>query len=459
MAKREGAQRAPASVRNSKPPPPAAPAPKPKRARRAATPPDEPGLVLARVEGLQPSTDPTLPDFAWWPIARVKPWVQNPRRNKKAILPVAQSIAKFGWGRPLIVNVWPGCEGELIIGHTAWQAALLLKLEQVPVRIRRMEPALAHALALADNKLGEISDWDPDELGRIVGGAEISAADLGIAGFSELELRALMGQGDMDDDEAPPPPRVPVTQPGDLWILGDHRLVCGDATKADAVALALGGLKPRLMTTDPPYGVNLDSTWRDEFSPVKQKHTGLIRNDGRRDWTEAYALFKGDAAYVWHAGVYAAEVAAHLARTKLVVRQQIIWAKAALVMSRGNYHWQHEPCWYVVREGKSSGWVGGRKQTTLWTIQSKVGFTQKGTEDVDTTHGSQKPLECMARPIRNHQGDVYDPFLGSGTTIIAAQKLGRRCVGLELDPGYCDVIVERWQNLTGGKAERTKAAA
>lgn len=432
-----------------------------KRARRGGSsspPADEVPDSLGRVDGLEPSADPTLPDFAWWPIERVKPWVQNPRKNAKAVTPVARSISKWGWGRPLVVNVWPGCEGELIVGHTAWQAAQQLRLRQVPVRVRRMEPAAAHALALADNKLGEISDWDPDELGRIIGAGELTANDLDIAGFSAAELQALSGNQQMDDDDVPEPPAVPVTQPGDLWILGQHRLVCGDCTRADVVQLVLDGAKPRLMVTDPPYGVSLDSTWRDEFSPVKQKHTGLIRNDNRRDWTEAYALFTGPVGYVWHAGVYGAEVAAHLARTKLLVRQQIIWGKAALVMSRGNYHWQHEPCWYVVRKGETAGWIGGRKQTTLWSIQSKVGFTQKGTEDMDTTHGSQKPLECMARPIRNHKGDVYDPFCGSGTTLIAAQKLGRRCFAIDIEPAYCDVTVERWRKLTGEEPQRIPMA-
>jgi hypothetical protein len=143
------------------------------------------------VDGLLPSTDPKKPDFAWWPIERVKPWVQNPRKNARAVGPVADSIRELGFGRPLVVNDWRGCEGELIVGHTAWLAALELGLEQVPVRIRRMQPAKAHALALADNKLGEISDWDPDELGRIVGGGELGPGDLALAGFNEAELEAL----------------------------------------------------------------------------------------------------------------------------------------------------------------------------------------------------------------------------------------------------------------------------
>ena len=142
-------------------------------------------------EGMAPSSDPATPDFAWWPIDRVKPWVQNPRKNARAVGKVADSIRAFGWGRPLVVNVWPSCVGELIIGHTAWLAAHELKLELVPVRVRRMEPAAAHALAIADNKLGEIADWDPDELGRIVGSGEISAGQLAIAGFSYAELEAL----------------------------------------------------------------------------------------------------------------------------------------------------------------------------------------------------------------------------------------------------------------------------
>jgi len=168
------------------------------RGRKAASPkpPKEPPgsappASLGRVEGLVPSTDPTAPDFAWWPIDRVKPWVQNPRKNARAVGKVADSIRAFGWGRPLVVNAWPKCAGELIIGHTAWLAAHELKLELVPVRVRRMEPAAAHALAIADNKLGEIADWDPDELGRIVGSGEISPEQMAIAGFSSAELELL----------------------------------------------------------------------------------------------------------------------------------------------------------------------------------------------------------------------------------------------------------------------------
>lgn len=190
----EGKGRRAARAKTTTPRPSAPPAPRSARRRKspateAAPPASTPPLGV--VDGLAPSADPTQPDFAWWAIDRVRPWVQNPRKNARAVGKVADSIRRWGWGRPLVVNVHPKCEGEIIIGHTAWLAALELGLEQVPVRIVRLEPAAAHGLAIADNKLGEISDWDPDELGRIIGSGEIGAGDLAIAGFSDAELEAL----------------------------------------------------------------------------------------------------------------------------------------------------------------------------------------------------------------------------------------------------------------------------
>lgn len=428
-----------------------------KRARREAAPPSI-APVLGVVEGLAPSNDPTAPDFAWWPISRVRPWKQNPRKNAKAIKPVAESLRTFGWGRPLVVNEWPGCEGELIIGHTTWMAAQHLKLEQVPVRIRRIPPALAHALAIADNKLGEISDWDPEELGRIVGGGEITPEHLAVAGFSTRELQLLSNPDGLEDDDVPERPKDPVTQPGDLWILGNHRLVCGDSTRADHVALVLAKARPRLGVTDPPYGVNYDPSWRLEAAKAGKishppKRLGKVSNDDRSSWLEAWKLFPGDVIYVWHGALHSSTVELDLHGAGFETRAQIIWRKPVAPISRGHYHWQHEPCWYAVRKGAQASWVGGRKQTTVWDIAGKMG-NKMGEEDADTNHGTQKPLECMGRPMRNHEGDVYDPFLGSGTTLIAAQKLGRRCFGVEIDPGYCDVIVERWRKLTGGEPKR-----
>lgn len=171
-------------------------------------------------------------------------------------------------------------------------------------------------------------------------------------------------------------------------------------------------------------------------------------NDDRADWQEAWALFPGDIAYVWHGALHATTVAGSLLAAGFDIRSQIIWAKERLVLSRGDYHWQHEPCWYAVRRNGKGHWTGDRKQTTLWSIASR-------DQDAETVHGTQKPVECMRRPILNNSkpGDaVYDPFLGSGTTLIAAETEGRRCFGIELNPAYVDVIVRRWQDFTGLKA-------
>ena len=180
----------------------------------------------------------------------------------------------------------------------------------------------------------------------------------------------------------------------------------------------------------------------------------MIRpNDDRADWVEAYKLFPGDVAYVWHAGVHAAEVARGLEASGFSIRSQIIWAKQHFALSRGDYHWHHEPCWYAVREGKSSRWCGDRSQSTLWQVANlnPIG----GSREEATGHGTQKPLELMRRPILNNsvRGDVvYDPFLGSGTTLIAAEATERNCCGLDIDPRYVDVIVRRWQQFTGKQA-------
>lgn len=188
MGERKATGNARATRRNAKP---SKAAPRTGKRARSSTPAEQEPAGLGEVDGLVPSTDPTKPDFDWWPIDRVRVWVRNPRKNARAVPKVADSLKRFGWGRPLVVNDWKGCEGELIAGHTARLAALELGLTRVPVRIRRLPPAIAHALALADNKLGEIADWDPDELGRIAESGEISAEDLALAGFSAAELSAL----------------------------------------------------------------------------------------------------------------------------------------------------------------------------------------------------------------------------------------------------------------------------
>lgn len=214
-----------------------------------------------------------------------------------------------------------------------------------------------------------------------------------------------------------------------------------------------------LMVTDPPYGVNYEPEWRNEvagkYGIGAPRALGKVLNDDRFDWAEAIRLFDGDVAYVWHAGVYAAQVAESLGKAGYDIRSQIIWAKQSLVISRGHYHWQHEPCWYAVKKGRTGHWAGDRKQTTLWQISNR---NPRGgeIEDANTNHSTQKPVECMRRPIVNNtkRGEsVYDPFLGSGTTMIAAESTDRVCYGMEIDPIYCDMAVKRWEDFVGKKAE------
>jgi DNA modification methylase len=200
------------------------------------------------------------------------------------------------------------------------------------------------------------------------------------------------------------------------------------------------------MVTDPPYGCDYDPSWRHQRGVNKSGRRNKVRNDDLADWAAAWALFPGNIAYVWHAALRSAIVAESLARQGFGIRAQIIWAKERLVMGRGDYHWQHEPCWYAVRA--KGHWTGDRKQTTLWTIAS-------GNQDAQTVHATQKPVECMRRPVLNNSNPgqaVYEPFLGSGTTLIAAETSSRVCLAMELDPYYVDVAVRRWQEFTGKSA-------
>jgi DNA modification methylase len=227
-------------------------------------------------------------------------------------------------------------------------------------------------------------------------------------------------------------------------------VLCGDSTSAEAVNRLIGEVIPALMVTDPPYGVEYDPTWRDQAGLGQTRQSGIVANDHRVDWSAAYRLFSGDVAYVWHAGVHAAEVATNLESAGFRIRSQIIWAKQHFALGRGDYHWCHEHCWYAVREGKSSHWNGDRTQSTLWQVANLNPFGGSH-EEAATGHGTQKPVELMRRPILNNSergSVVYDPFLGSGTTLIAAQLTERICYGLEIDPPYVDLIVRRWQVLT-----------
>ncbi len=386
------------------------------------------------------------------PLGQIIPYARNPRRNEKAIATVAASIAEFGWRQPIVVD-----EGMVILaGHTRLAAAQQLGLETAPVHVAKgLSEAQARAFRIMDNRSGENAEWDNELLGLELGDLLDAEFDLGLTGFTDEELNALInglaedGTGPQEgEDDVPETPENPVSRPGDLWILGNHRLLCGDSTVATDVERVLDGVKPLLLVSDPPYGVEYDPGWRNKTLAAKTKRTGKVLNDDRADWREAWALFPGDVAYVWHGALHAATVAESLEAVGFNVRSQIIWAKDRLVLSRGDYHWQHEPCWYAVKKTGKGHWAGDRKQTTLWQIANK-------DQDAKTVHGTQKPVECMRRPILNNSSPgqaVYEPFMGSGTTLIAAETSGRVCLGIELNPAYVDVAVERWQQFMGKAA-------
>lgn len=389
------------------------------------------------------------------PIDQVKPYERNPRNNAGAIEKVASSLREFGWQQPIVVDK----EFVVIAGHTRLAAAKSLGMDHVPVLVASdLSPEQVKAFRITDNRVGEEAEWNFDLLKLELEELRLGEFDLSLIGFDTAELAGIMltTEGESDPETVPDAPVVPVTMRGDVWLLGRHRLVCGDSTDADDVAAALDGAKPHLMVTDPPYGVEYDADWRNRAarnSPgMGNRHIGAgavgkVSNDDRADWTDAWKLSPCDVAYVWHAGRHASEVQNSIEAAGFEIRCQIIWAKQQFAIGRGDYHWKHEPCWYAVRKGKPGHWAGDRKQTTVWEIDKP----QKS----ETGHSTQKPIECMRRPIENNSkpGDaVYEPFSGSGTTIIAAEMTGRICHALELSPEYCDVAVKRWQDFTKKKA-------
>lgn len=386
------------------------------------------------------------------PLDAVRPYSNNPRQNLDAVEAVAESIRRFGFRQPIVVDA----DGVIVAGHTRFRAAQRLGLATVPVHVATdLTADEVRAYRLADNKTAELASWDTAMLSIELDALRGADIDWTLLGFDEEELAKLLApagtEGLTDPDAVPEKPVDPVTKPGDLWLLGKHRLLCGDSTSAADVTRLLDGAVPTLMVTDPPYGVEYDPEWRmDAGLTGNTARMGKVMNDDRADWTEAWKLFPGDVAYVYHAGVFTSTVQQSLERAGFAIRAQIIWAKDRLALSRGDYHWQHEPCWYAVREGGKGHRTDDRTQTTLWSIPAR--------DDAGHGHGTQKPVECMERPVRNHLADtVYEPFAGSGTTVIACERTGRACIAMELDPGYCDVVVRRWEEFTGKKAERVQA--
>lgn len=382
------------------------------------------------------------------------PYAANARMHSdKQVEQIAASIKEFGFNVPILVDA----KWAIVAGHGRVLAAQRLGMDYVPtIRLGHLSHAQARAYRLADNQIALNSTWDDSLLAVELRALAAEDFNLALVGFDDVALQILLAGPATDstedpDVDAPEPPTNPVSRLGDIWLLGSHRIRCGSSTNAEHVAALLAGAKPLLMVTDPPYGVNYDPGWRKRVGINNSARMGVVMNDDVADWRDAWALFSGDVAYVWHGGLHAGVVQESLVVSDFDVRAQIIWGKESLVMGRGAYHWQHEPCWYAVRKGATAHWAGDRKQTTLWTIPTRGG----GTADDATIHSTQKPVLCMQRPIENNSrvGDVvYEPFSGSGTTIIAGQITGRTVLAMELNPAYVDVAVRRWEAFTGLRA-------
>jgi DNA modification methylase len=388
------------------------------------------------------------------PTADLIPYARNTRTHSpEQVAQIAGSIREFGFTNPILIDA----DNGIIAGHGRVMAASKLGLAKVPcIRLEHLTDTQKRAYIIADNKLALNAGWDEEMLALELGDLRDEDFDLSLIGFDGDELADIMAEtteGETDPDEVPEPPVDPVTVLGDVWVMGKHRIACGDCTDQGTVDKALNGVQPHLMVTDPPYGVEYDADWRNKAmradgSTISGRAVGKVLNDDRADWRDAWALFPGEIAYVWHApGENQAEVMESLKACDFQIRNHIIWAKQQLVIGRGHYHHQHEPCWYAVRKGGTGHWAGDRKQTTLW----KIDKPQKS----ETGHSTQKPVECMKRPIENNSSPgqaVYEPFSGSGTTIIAGEMTGRCVHAIELNPAYVDVAVKRWQDFAGKQA-------
>ena len=403
------------------------------------------------------------------PHLRIVDLVSDPRNANKGTArgrdALAQSLRTYGAGRAVLIDR----HGCVIAGNKTVEEAKRL---HIPLRVVKTDgqhliavqrqdldlktDARAQALAIADNRVGELDlEWDVDMLKQLhAGGLDLSAF------WTESEFAALFAEvktGLTDENAVIEPGPTDIVR-GELIVMGRHRLLCGDATSAGDVRRLLDGMSPLLMTTDPPYGVSYDPAWRHRVNPAQRTAVGRVLNDDRAEWTAAWQLFPGAIAYVWHAALKAPTVAADLEAAGFTIRSQIIWQKQHFALSRGDYHWAHEPAWYAVR-GKGH-WRGDRRQSTVWEVPNlnPMGGT-RAAENAVTGHGTQKPVRLFELPILNHTDPntaVYDPFCGSGTAIIAAEKLGRACLGMELDPRYVQAAVTRWEAFTGQRAVRQR---
>ncbi len=392
----------------------------------------------------------------------IRPYQQNPRLNDAAVAAVVASIQEFGFRQPIVVDG----DGVVVVGHTRLKAAQRLGMTEAPVHVTRdLTPDQVRAYRLADNKLAELAEWNMELLPIELGQLQQADFDLELLGFDRDELAKILGTEAKDGlcarDDVPEPPAEPITQPGDLWMLGEHRLLCGDSTDPSCVQRLMGDEKAKLVATDPPYLVD---------------YTGERPNDSGKDWTASYreiditdadrffrAVFTNvlsvlaphSAIYCWHAHKRQALIARVWEDLSILDHQQIVWVKPNAVFGRVFWHFRHEPCMMGWLKGSQPDHDGNQSYNSVWEIDWEGKSRIVGNE-----HPTQKPVEIFARPIRKHTriGDVcFEPFSGSGSQLIAAEQLQRRCFAIELSPVFVDVAVSRWENFSGKKAERIPA--
>jgi len=386
-----------------------------------------------------------------WPTERLIPFARNPRtHSEEQVAQVAASIAEFGFVNPILV----GSDGVMIAGHARLAAARKLGLAEVPVIVlEHLTPAQRRALVIADNRLALSAGWDEDLLRLELEALREEDFDLDLLGFGEEELEALLAEpeaeaaGLTDEDAVPAAPEAAVTVSGDVWVLGDHRLLCGDATQISNVDKVLAGGLADMVFSDPPYNVNYGATMKDKLRGKKRKIANDDLGDGFENFlrdacTNILAVTKG-AIYLCMSSselhtLYRAftEAGGHWSTF-------IIWAKNTFTMGRSDYQRQYEPILYGWKEGAEHYWCGARDQGDVWFVKKPV---------ANDLHPTMKPVELIERAIRNSsksRDTVLDPFAGSGSTLIACEKTGRQARLIELEPRYCDVIVRRWQEYSG----------
>jgi len=421
-------------------------------------------------------------------ISSIRPYENNPRLNDAAVDAVAASIKEFGFRQPFVVDE----DSVIVVGHTRYKAALKLGMTEVPVHVAiGLTPAQLKAYRLADNQTAQLSGWDEDKLPIELMGLQEMDFDLNLTGFSGDELLRLLEQPTealTDPDDVPEPPDEAITQPGDLWLLGEHRLLCGDSSKAEDVDRLLAGDPVHLVNTDPPYNVKVEPRSNNAIAAGLSSFQGTTHHQGfdverhpekaRSTHTKMRAkdrplmndfvseeefdrllnawfgnisrvLLPGRGFYIWGGYANVGNYPPVLKAVGLYFSQSIIWDKQHPVLTRKDFMGAHEWCFYGWREGAAHQFYGPNNATDLWAI--------KKVNPQSMIHLTEKPVELASRAIEysSKRGEnVLDLFGGSGSTLIAAEQTGRKAFLMELDPLYCDVIVQRYEQFTSNKAER-----